>query len=56
VTPARLPVSGRSAFPHAYDDLALTALRHVADLGGPDAVRAVTRASRVFQAASSRML
>jgi predicted ArsR family transcriptional regulator len=37
----RLTDAGRSAFPHAYDDLALTALRHVADLGGPDAVRAV---------------
>jgi predicted ArsR family transcriptional regulator len=32
---------GRSAFPHAYDDLALTALRFVAEHGGPDAVRAV---------------
>ena len=32
---------GRSAFPHAYDDLALTALRYVAASGGPDAVRAV---------------
>ncbi len=32
---------GRSAFPHAYDDLALTALRYVAAAGGPDAVRAV---------------
>ena len=30
---------GRSAFPHAYDDLALTALRYVAASGGPDAVR-----------------
>jgi predicted ArsR family transcriptional regulator len=42
--PARrftLTDSGRSAFPHAYDDLALTALRHVASVGGPDAVRAV---------------
>jgi predicted ArsR family transcriptional regulator len=42
--PARrftLTESGRSAFPHAYDDLALTALRHVAASGGPDAVRAV---------------
>jgi predicted ArsR family transcriptional regulator len=37
----RLTEAGRSAFPHAYDDLALTALRTVADLGGPDAVRAV---------------
>jgi predicted ArsR family transcriptional regulator len=42
--PARrftLTDSGRSAFPHAYDDLALTALRYVAASGGPDAVRAV---------------
>jgi predicted ArsR family transcriptional regulator len=42
--PARrftLTESGRSAFPHAYDDLALTALRHLASSGGPDAVRAV---------------
>jgi predicted ArsR family transcriptional regulator len=45
--PARrfhLTEAGRSAFPHAYDDLALTALRHVATLGGPDAVRAVAEA------------
>jgi predicted ArsR family transcriptional regulator len=42
--PARrfaLTESGRSAFPHAYDDLALTALRWVAAAGGPEAVRAV---------------
>jgi predicted ArsR family transcriptional regulator len=42
--PARrfhLTDAGRSAFPHAYDDLALTALRYVAAVGGPDAVRAV---------------
>ncbi|MCV2487996.1 transcriptional regulator [Geodermatophilus sp. YIM 151500] len=42
--PARrfhLTDAGREAFPHAYDDLALTALRHVAETGGPDAVRAV---------------
>ena len=41
--PARLfhlTDAGRSAFPHAYDDLALTALRFVAAQGGPDAVRA----------------
>jgi predicted ArsR family transcriptional regulator len=37
----RLTDAGRSAFPHAYDDLALTALRYVAAAGGPDAVRAV---------------
>ena len=42
--PARrfaLTEAGRSAFPHAYDDLALTALRFVAAHGGPDAVRQV---------------
>jgi predicted ArsR family transcriptional regulator len=42
--PARrfhLTDAGRSAFPHAYDDLALTALRYVAAAGGPDAVRTV---------------
>jgi predicted ArsR family transcriptional regulator len=42
--PARrfaLTDTGRSAFPHAYDDLALTALRFVAASGGPDAVRQV---------------
>ena len=42
--PARrfhLTDAGRIAFPHAYDDLALTALRYVAASGGPDAVRAV---------------
>ena len=42
--PARhfaLTDAGRASFPHAYDDLALTALRFVAAHGGPDAVRAV---------------
>jgi predicted ArsR family transcriptional regulator len=42
--PARrfhLTDSGRSSFPHAYDDLALTALRYVAASGGAEAVRAV---------------
>jgi predicted ArsR family transcriptional regulator len=42
--PARrfhLTDAGRSSFPHAYDDLALTALRYVAASGGADAVRAV---------------
>jgi predicted ArsR family transcriptional regulator len=42
--PARrffLTDAGRSTFPHAYDDLALTALRYVAASGGPDAVRTV---------------
>ncbi len=33
--------AGRSVFPHAYDDLALTALRYVAASGGAAAVRAV---------------
>ncbi|OMQ14687.1 transcriptional regulator [Modestobacter sp. VKM Ac-2676] len=32
---------GRASFPHAYDDLALTALRFVAAHGGPEAVREV---------------
>jgi predicted ArsR family transcriptional regulator len=42
--PARrfhLTDAGRSTFPHAYDDLALTALRYVAASGGADAVRTV---------------
>ncbi|MGY1591382.1 helix-turn-helix transcriptional regulator [Geodermatophilus sp. SYSU D00708] len=42
--PARLfhlTDAGRADFPHAYDDLALTALRFVAAQGGPEAVRAV---------------
>ena len=42
--PARrfaLTEAGRASFPHAYDDLALTALRFVAAHGGPDAVREV---------------
>ncbi|SNR29233.1 helix-turn-helix transcriptional regulator [Blastococcus mobilis] len=42
--PARrfhLTDAGRASFPHAYDDLALTALRFVAASGGADAVRAV---------------
>jgi predicted ArsR family transcriptional regulator len=65
--PARrfhLTDAGRSAFPHAYDDLALTALRYVAASGGPDAVRAVAEqqlaglearaSSAVEQAVSSR--
>jgi predicted ArsR family transcriptional regulator len=37
----RLTDAGRSAFPHAYDDLALTALRYVAAAGGSEAVREV---------------
>jgi predicted ArsR family transcriptional regulator len=39
--PARvyaLTDSGRAAFPHAYDDLATTALRYLRDAGGDDAV------------------
>src|SRR3712207_8840735 len=46
--PARrfhLTDAGRATFPHAYDDLALTALRYVAASGGPDAVRAVAERS-----------
>ncbi|WP_369134285.1 helix-turn-helix transcriptional regulator [Modestobacter sp. I12A-02662] len=42
--PARrftLTEAGRASFPHAYDDLALTALRFVAAHGGPEAVREV---------------
>ncbi|NUS74418.1 MAG: transcriptional regulator [Corynebacteriales bacterium] len=31
---------GRAAFPHTYDDMAAAALRHIARLGGPDAVAA----------------
>lgn len=41
--PARtyaLTDSGRASFPHAYDDLATTALRYLRDTGGPDAVSA----------------
>jgi predicted ArsR family transcriptional regulator len=56
--PARrfsLTESGRSAFPHAYDDLALTALRHVAASGGPEAVRAVAEAQMAgLEARASR--
>ncbi|MGY2004852.1 helix-turn-helix transcriptional regulator [Blastococcus sp. SYSU DS1024] len=62
--PARrfhLTDAGRSAYPHAYDDLALTALRYVAGIGGADAVRAVaeqqlagleSRASSAVEAAT----
>jgi predicted ArsR family transcriptional regulator len=42
--PARrfaLTEAGRASFPHAYDDLALTALRFVAAHGGPEAIREV---------------
>jgi len=41
--PARayaLTDAGRSAFPHAYDDLATTALRYLRDTGGAEAVAA----------------
>jgi predicted ArsR family transcriptional regulator len=41
--PARvyaLTDAGRSAFPHAYDDLATTALRYLHETGGDDAVTA----------------
>ncbi|MFN2561075.1 MAG: helix-turn-helix transcriptional regulator [Jatrophihabitans sp.] len=41
--PARtyaLTDAGRAAFPHAYDDLANTALRYLRDTGGDDAVTA----------------
>ena len=41
--PARrfgLSESGRDHLPHTYDDLALSALRHLAEVGGRDAVRA----------------
>ena len=41
--PARsyaLTDAGRAAFPHAYDDLANTALRYLRDTGGDDAVQA----------------
>ncbi len=35
--------SGRDTFYQAYDDLALTALRYLADVGGPDAVAEFAR-------------
>ncbi len=41
--PARvyaLTDAGRAAFPHAYDDLATTALRYLRETGGEDAVQA----------------
>ncbi len=47
--PARtyaLTDAGRAAFPHAYDDLASTALRYLRDTGGEDAVDGVRRAPR----------
>jgi predicted ArsR family transcriptional regulator len=44
--PAKLFVitdAGRSAFEHAYDDLATSALRFLAEVAGPDAVTAFAR-------------
>jgi predicted ArsR family transcriptional regulator len=44
--PARvyaLTDSGRAAFPHAYDDLATTALRYLRETGGEQAVAAFAR-------------
>ena len=44
--PARtysLTDAGRAAFPHAYDDLATTALRYLRDQGGPSAVEQFAR-------------
>ena len=35
--------AGRQAFPHAYDDLATTALRYLREQGGDDAVMAFAR-------------
>lgn len=37
-----LSEQGRAAFPHAYDDLALAALRHIAATEGPGAVERFT--------------
>ena len=56
--PARtyaLTDAGRAAFPHAYDDLATSALRYLRDSGGDDAVTAfaVRRASTLEQAIAS---
>jgi predicted ArsR family transcriptional regulator len=50
--PARtyaLTDAGRAAFPHAYDDLASTALRYLRETGGDDAVEAFAshRAARL---------
>ena len=39
--------AGRATFPHAYDDLALTALRYVARIGGEEAVTAVRRRAQL---------
>jgi predicted ArsR family transcriptional regulator len=36
--------SGRAGFPHAYDDIALGALRFLQETGGPDAVEAFATA------------
>lgn len=56
--PARtyaLTDTGRAAFPHAYDDLATTALRYLREHGGEDAVVAFAehRAQSLAQALSS---
>jgi predicted ArsR family transcriptional regulator len=52
--PARtyaLTDAGRAAFPHAYDDLASTALRYLRETGGDDAVAAFAehRAARLAE-------
>jgi predicted ArsR family transcriptional regulator len=39
-----LTAEGRETFPHAYDDLATKALRHLAVVGGSDAVAVFARA------------
>ena len=49
--PARtyaLTDAGRASFPHAYDDLATTALRYLRDTGGEAAVSRVRRAPGAF--------
>ena len=58
--PARtyaLTDSGRAAFPHAYDDLATTALRYLRETGGEQAVVAFAehRASTLTEAMSARI-
>jgi predicted ArsR family transcriptional regulator len=39
----RMTDAGRSAFEHAYDDLAASALRYLAEVGGPGAVTSFAR-------------
>ena len=48
---------GRAAFPHAYDDLANTALRYLRDTGGEDAVVAFAehRAAGLLELVNSRV-